>query len=122
MFDFYAVTSPNITALTLISYTSAEGMEEDVQIIPELNSMWFDVGVTLGQSTEDLNNYGAMALATSNKYFCCQRVFSKWLKSEDSDGQYPVTWAGVYKLLRDMRRDNIAAKLQEALSFHGNFE
>lgn len=108
------MATPNISSLTLISYTNVEGSKAIVQIIPELNSVWYDLGLLLGQSTAELDSYKQLALMDGSKYPCCRRVFSKWLESKE--GRYPVTWAGVYELLRDMERAGLATKLQEALS------
>ncbi len=81
--------------------------------------MWYDLGLRLGQPSAELDGYKVLTLTESSKYPCCQRVFSRWMENADDEGDYPVTWNGVYQLLRDMERAGLATKLEEALSFRG---
>ena len=84
----------------------------------QLDSNWYDLGLLLGQPPEELDRYRVLALTEASKYPCCQRVFSEWIKNSENT-KYPLTWAGVYELLRDMDRASLATKLQEALSTKG---
>lgn len=46
----------------------------------------------------------------------CKRVFSKWIKN-NGHRDYPLTWAGLHKLLVDMGRSSVAEKLYKVLKY-----
>lgn len=46
-----------LSNLALITYTNVGGKKARVKVIKQLNSVWYDLGLQLGQTTVELDNY-----------------------------------------------------------------
>ena len=71
----------------------------------------------LGQEMGDLDNY--QQRVDSSMVDCCRRVFNRWINNNGYPPEYPLSWAGLEKLLNNVQHGGAADSLKKALSSKG---
>ena len=85
-----------------------------LDIVRKVSSQWRPLGLHLGQSVNDLDNYDRRAMLNSNT--CCEWVFNSWIQN---GGSYPVTWKGVYDVLCAIDHRGTAENMKSTLAAKG---
>ena len=82
----------------------------------EVGTKWKDIGYQIDISPRELEEMGRKNSIDE----CCEKVLSEWL-NEQGANYYPVTWEGLYLLLRDVNAAKEAECLKEAVAKSGNY-
>ena len=77
-------------------------------MVEEISSKWQDLAILLGLSMSQINGIKTECLLDVEQ--CCLRVFDHWIISNGEFTDYPVTWSGLYKLLKDSGHHNALAE------------
>lgn len=96
---YFSVTHPTISNLRCITYTDTEGGIHHFNLLDLISERWWKAGILLSINGKN-----------------CKHVFSKWIKN-NGHRDYPLTWAGLHKLLVDMGRNSVAEKLYKVLKY-----
>ena len=99
---FYTESKPSMTKLA------------ELGVISKVNSEWRQLGLLFGQSTSDLDNFKSKAMLDNKE--CCERVFDKWI-NDDGSLHYPLSWEGLFKVLRKIGHGRTAMDIEEKLGF-----
>ena len=75
----------------------------------EVTPRWRDLGIALGFSTIDLDTIERGCLREARD--CIQKLFGEWAQSKDS-----CSWSGLVEALRDAGFNDLAGRVDEALS------
>ena len=108
----HVVSSLSLSELTLLKWKDTQGQTQKLNIINQIASEWWNVGILLGFSMPKLETLQQKALNDSIQ--SCRHVFSQWI---DNNGhpRYPLSWSGLQELLIDIQKDTLARQLAEAL-------
>ena len=98
--------------LLLIKYKEADGKEKNYRLLQSIQTKWKDIGRHLGIGSAVLNGYKSQHLGDIEEQ--CQEVFNHWRNAGAEN--YPFTWNGVLKILRDVQMGMVAERLEKALS------
>ncbi len=112
----YIVNAPTLGNLTLISWTSSEGKRLKIQTLRRICDKYHTVGLLLGLSLAEIDNYMKMSWNDSVK--CCSRIFFKWIEN-NGHCNYPRSWQGLCHLLDDIEKKRVKEDLKKALAEHG---
>ena len=93
----------------MLKWKDEKGQEQQFSLVNEVSSKWYDFGMLLGFSLNQLDVWNTQHAADANK--CWIRVMDQWL-SKGGSLDYPATWVGLCSLLKDMGFSNIAQKLK----------
>ena len=74
--------------------------------------MWMEFGLAVGLDSNMLKAWEAQYRGDATR---CWLELMKWWLNGNGNDNYPVTWEGVYSLLKDAHYENIAHKLQRAV-------
>ena len=86
--------------------------QKRLEIIKTVCKDWRYIGQLLGQSMGELDGYWERSPDYST---CCSRVFDCWINN-NGHPSYPLSWEGLYKLLRDIKHGRVANELKKALA------
>ena len=81
-------------------------------VLSKMSPEWRQLGLLLGQSTSDLDNFKSKAMLDNDE--CCERVFDKWI-NDDGSPHYPLSWEGLFKALRNIGYGRTAIDIVEKL-------
>ena len=87
-----------------------------LDVVKKVSSEWRQLGVRLGQSMSDLDNYERKEMLDNIK--CCLRVFDSWINS-DGTSAYPLSWRSVYDILCAIDHQGTAEDVKSALARKG---
>lgn len=101
--------SIDFTKLELIRYyDKATSRHEQIELFEQLTPHWEEIARRVGLNAATI---GVIRdLGRPDK--CLTEVLARWQANTES---YPATWKGVYRLLNDSKRGNLAKKLQAAI-------
>ena len=113
IFYIYAEFSPSLKSLGLITWKDKFGHEQKFQLVSEVSVKWKEFGLRLGMTLNDLEalerEYRGNAKDIWNK------VMDHWLAGKAAR-DYPVSWEGLYSLLRDVELSETANQLEKAIN------
>ena len=87
-----------------------------LDIVKKVSTEWRQLGVRLGQSMTDLDNYEGKEMLDNIK--CCLRVFDSWINSGGTS-LYPLSWKSVYNILCAIDHQGTAEDVKSALAKEG---
>ena len=87
-----------------------------LDVVKKVSTEWRQLGVRLGQSMSDLDNYERKEILDNIK--CCLRVFDSWINS-DGTSAYPLSWKSVYDILCAIDHQGTAEDVKSALAKKG---
>ena len=102
--------------LTLLNWTDTNGQKHRLEIIQTVNAKWRTTGLLLGQSVGDLDGYQQRGGSIDD---CCSRVFDRWINNNGSP-EYPLSWASLVNLLRDVQHGAAADSLKRGTLQQGS--
>ena len=120
----YLTVPPPSLPPSFTSYTESKPTLEiliQLGIINRVYAKWRQLGVRLGQSMGDLDNYERKEMF--DKIKCCMRVFDSWINSGGTS-VYPLSWKGVYDVLCDIDDQGTAEDMKSAVAtmeIHGEY-
>ncbi len=97
--------------LILLRWTDKDGRSETLRLRDAMIHKWRDAGLFLDLSAPELD--GILTYRQGDVRQCLQDVFQEWISRGSSD--YPATWDGLLKLLRDLDLNSCAESLKAAL-------
>ena len=87
---------------------------KEIRIIDGVGTNWKTVGDLIG-----LPHYRTAAIEKVRQLDpneCCRDVFSDWLEGKGKEN-YPASWDGLQKLLKDIQLSTLAKDVQKALTY-----
>ena len=102
--------------LKLFKWKDESGAEQELRIINRISDKWRDVATLLGLGVCQMD--GIQRESFMNAEQCCLRVFDDWIMKNGTT-DYPLTWSGLHKLLKDIEHNAIAEDMKRALSAVG---
>ena len=94
--------------LKLFEWKDEHGAKKQLKIIETISSQWRDLAILVGLSVSQMD--GILRESFMNSEQCCLRVFDHWIMSNGEFTDYPVTWSGLHKLLKDIGHHNALAE------------
>ena len=95
--------------LRLIKWKDESGEEKDFRLKSSIVHKWREIGDLVRVPWQKLGLW-----ARDNADERCEAVLSHWL--DNPTKQYPVTWEGLYRLLKDSQLASVATELEEAVN------
>ena len=98
--------------LKLLTLIEDNGHRKRLNIVEALAPKWKDLGDYL-----DINSDFLVILESRHRgdlLECCREVMKTWIEQRESVS-YSPTWEGLYTLLKDLRRDDVANDLMKAI-------
>ena len=86
-------------------------MQQEFWLIDMVSNKWRKFGQVLGLTESRLTGYHAQCLGGNGDRF--DQVMKHWLNGESTD--YPVTWDGLYALLKDTTLEPVVTSLKTAV-------
>ena len=100
---------PKLKHLLLIKWES-EGAEHSYRLVNNVSSKWQKFGLMIDLTKNQMKNW---AKETDNEE-CWERVMEAWLEGQGQD-EYPLTWEGLFKLLKDVEFQGVVPALKRAV-------
>ncbi len=97
--------------LIVLTWTNKDGQTETLRLRDGMISRWHDVGHLVDISASRLE--GIFIHRLGDVRLCCQDVLQEWISHRSSD--YPATWEGLLKILRNLDLNSCADSLERAL-------
>ncbi len=97
--------------LILLRWFDKDGRTETLRLRDAMIHKWHDAGLFLDLSAPRL--YGILTYRQGDVRQCLIDVFQEWISRGSSN--YPATWDGLLKLLRDLDLYSCAKSLKAAL-------
>lgn len=98
--------------LHLIKWKDDRGRSHTFRLVDRVSASWRNFGAILGLGTNQLDRWEDQYRGDSN--MCWARVMEEWLNG-NSEGDYPVTWEGMYSLLDDAEFSVVTEELRKAV-------
>ena len=114
MYLFFIAPDFSLKNFTLLEWTDSNGQRQELRLRDELSDRWQDVGDLLGLPSSRLG--GIKQQNQGNAEMCCREVLLDWLKMDKCS--YPVNWAGMLCLLKNVKLSALAVTLQGALKHY----
>ena len=118
---FFFIGKLNVTLslrfLKLFEWKDKSGAERQLKIVEEISSKWQDLAILLGLSMSQIDGIQKQCLLEAEQ--CCLRVFDHWIISNGEFTNYPITWSGLHKLLKDIGHRAVAELMKTALQTAG---
>ena len=111
---FFIAPDFSLKNLTLLEWINSNGQPQELRLRDELSDRWVEVGDLLGLSSSRLG--GIKEQNQGNAEMCCREVLLDWLKMDKCS--YPVNWAGMLRLLKNVKLSALAVTLQRALKHY----
>ena len=102
-----------VDLLNLLKWRDTHGHEQSFCLVKEVSARWRDIGLLLGINMNQLQALDDKHRGNAKNIW--NEVMSYWLTGEKS-WNYPVTWEGLYTLLKDIDVPRIAEDLKEAVT------
>ena len=99
--------------LKLFKWKDENGAKQELRIIEETSSKWQDLAILVGLSTSKIDGIKKESFMETEQ--CCLRVFDHWIISNGEFTEYPITWSGLHKLLKDIGHRTVAERMKTAL-------
>jgi hypothetical protein len=96
-----------------MTWRDAKGKEHKLEILKSLKRKWQKTGQLLGIPPSQLERYKR---EENKKVGRSRRVFSYWIDSNGHPPNYPLSWAGLDRILRDLKQRKMAENLNKALT------
>jgi len=106
----------NMQHLTLLKWIDRESQSHSLSLRYEMSPKWCDVGDLLGVDSSCLKAIHLPRMGDVEQ--CCRDVLQDWLQMEEPS--YLVNWEGLLELLKDLKLNNVAKKLKDALHCMNN--
>lgn len=88
------------------------GKEKTFELGKKISSKWRDIGIMLDIEGDMLDDWHTQCQGKGG--LCWEKVMRAWLNGKGAN-EYPVTWDGVFKILKDLECSQIATGLKEAV-------
>ena len=75
---------------------------------------WRDIGYQIDLTKSTINSFATKHENDPER--CWEEVMSAWCEEEQGADEYPVTWNGLYQLLKDVEAPEVAEQLKEAVT------
>ena len=108
---YFLFSVPTISTLISLNWTDDDNGDHCLGIRDTISHRWEEVGDLLGLTSGRLE--GIKLERLGDVTMCCRDVLVDWLSRNQSD--YPTTWEGVLRLLKNMKLSTTAQDLQNAL-------
>ena len=105
--------SLSLSELTLFKWKNTQGEVQTLNIINQVASQWWNIGILLGFTMPELETLQQKAMNDSIQ--SCRHVFSQWI-DKGGHPKYPLTWNSLHELLVDIQKDSLAKQLSQALT------
>lgn len=99
--------------LRCLIWKDEEGCEQKFHLRNEVSMKWKDIGFQLHLTNNQLEVWFGKYNRDADE--CWIRVMDHWLTGE-GPSNYPVTWDGLYNLLKDVNLSQIAKDLKDAVN------
>ena len=110
---YYCTALPvEMRYLELIEWTSPAGVLQEYRLVEHVSAKWRQFGRQLNLTEDTLDGWHTEALAVVRR--CWEKVMQAWLGGQ-GQREYPPTWEGLYKLLRDVKKEAVVPVLREAV-------
>jgi len=97
----------------LLKWKDERGQEQKFCLVDIISADWKRFGTLLDISRNQLRGWEMKNLG--NSVPCMEDVLETWLSGECTS-DYPVSWEGLYTLLKDGKKSAIADNLRNAVS------
>ncbi len=111
LFD-YVPGPPFVLKILILLRFDKDGRTEKLKLRDAMIHKWYNAGMLLDLSAPRL--YGIFTYRLGDVRQCCLDVLQEWINCGGSSN-YPATWDGLLKLLRDLDLHPCAESLQAAL-------
>ena len=108
------MSHPNKTNIKCIPYEE-DGKLNEFILFEEISDRWRVAGRLLSMKKATLDKFSKDTIDDVER---CSRVFSAWIKN-NGQRDYPLTWEGLHKLLKNMGRRKAAEELYRVLAKTG---
>ena len=102
----------SLKLLNLIKWTDERGEEQTFRLVNRVSLKWESFGYRLDLPQNMLGAWRDECLNNSARCWC--KVMHHWLTGGDTP-DYPVTWDGLYVMLKDVEYSEEARELREAV-------
>ena len=110
---YYCTALPvEMRYLELIEWRSPAGVLQEYRLVEHVSAKWRQFGRQLNLTEDTLDGWHTETLAVARR--CWEKVMQSWLGGQ-GQREYPPTWEGLYKLLRDVRKEAVVSVLREAV-------
>ena len=97
--------------LIFIGWKDEQGQTRKYYLTDKISHKWRDIGSFNGLSLSELVTISE--LFPNDPKECCRAVLGQWMDNPPPD--YPTTWQGLLKLLKDSQLDQIVSELRNLL-------
>ena len=101
---------PSMKHLYLIQWES-EGAEQDFRLVNRVSSKWKQFGRRINLEEDLMTTWDRQVRGNAEE--CWDMVMQRWLKGERHN--YPLTWEGLFKLLKDVAFQGVVPDLKHAV-------
>ena len=109
---FIEAASFSLANLLLLKWKDVDGLEHTFSLIDKVGAEWQKIGVMLGITTNKLIGWDRQH--RGDVTLCWGELVGHWKKSGGTNN-YPHTWDGLYKLLRDIQYSQVAEDMKKAV-------
>lgn len=82
------------------------------ELVKKVSTKWRELGLLVELESNTLDEYWSQSQSSAS--LCWERVMQVWLDGQGEE-DYPVTWEGLCRMLRDIRCPHVADELMEAV-------
>lgn len=102
----------SLGTLTLLKWVDEHGCKKSFKLPDKISMEWRKIGVVLGREMGQLDGFHIQYSHIASQCWC--RVITDWL---DNSGtcDYPATWEGLFELLQDVDKYEVAVELENAV-------
>lgn len=109
----YIVAPLSLTSLELIKWRDQHGHERTFRLVDKVSSKWRAFGSRVSLEPDQLEAWETRFQRDSTRCWCM--IMQHWL-NRGGTHDYPKTWDGLYKMLRDVQCSEVANELKEAVT------
>ena len=103
----------SLKSLQLLKWDDENGQPHDFHLVKRVSVEWRKYGTFLGFEQNQLDVWKHESLGDLTA--CWLKVMQEWLTGKSMQ-DYPITWEGLYTLLKDCDHSQIAIELEKAVN------
>ena len=113
MYSHMIISLSTASALNLLKWKDEQGQEQTISLVREVSASWYDFGMILGFSFNELDSWNSEYQGNTHK--CWNKVMESWL-SKGGTRDYPASWKGLCTLLEDLEFSRVSQLMQRAVA------
>ena len=91
-----------------------QGKIHTFKLMEKVSTKWRDIGYQIDLTKNTIDGYAIKHGNDPER--CWDEVMSKWCEDGQGSDEYPVTWDGLYQLLKDVEAAQVAEQLEKAVA------